>query len=268
MAYAESNGTRIYYEDTGKGEPALVCLPGLFLPHTLFDPVARLLSGSHRLLQVDWRGHGKSSPYAEDFGFSEMLSDVLAVVQGSGARSVVPFTQAHGAWVALDMRRKLGPRVPSMVLCNWNPIFVSADPGQSPHPFLAAMDRLQDPAGWRPAADELVNMWVKDAPPSLETYIRAELREQGADDWSRGGREISARYAREGDPLRAMASLEPPPSVLHLYAQPKGAEYLDRQEAFARDHVWFKVRHLDAISHFPMFEVPAETAEAVRQFIG
>jgi hypothetical protein len=85
--------------------------------------------------------------------------------------------------------------------------------------------------------------------------------------WSRAGREISTMFAQEGDPLRALSKLSPPVPVLHVYAQPPAPEYLSAQEAFARDHLWFYVRRLEAVSQFPALEIPDETAAVVREFI-
>jgi hypothetical protein len=85
--------------------------------------------------------------------------------------------------------------------------------------------------------------------------------------WSRAGREISAMFAQEGDPLTALSKLSPPVDVLHVYAQPPAPEYLSAQESFARDHPWFHVRRLEAVSQFPALEIPDETAAVVREFI-
>jgi pimeloyl-ACP methyl ester carboxylesterase len=43
MPFADSEGIRIYYEDRGEGEPALLCLPGWCNTHAIFAPLAELL---------------------------------------------------------------------------------------------------------------------------------------------------------------------------------------------------------------------------------
>jgi len=52
-----------------------------------------------------------------------------------------------------------------------------------------------------------------------------------------------------------------------VYAQPRAPEFLSAQESVARDHPWFAVRRLEAVSHFPTLEVPDETADVIREFI-
>ena len=77
MAFADSAGMRIYYDDIGEGEPALFCLPGFTNDHTIFAHLAERLGAKHCVLVMDWRGHGKSQASDGDFGFAEMAGDAL-----------------------------------------------------------------------------------------------------------------------------------------------------------------------------------------------
>jgi pimeloyl-ACP methyl ester carboxylesterase len=90
MSFADSEGIRIHYDDIGEGEPVLLCLPGWCNTHAIFAPLAERLSADHRVLAMDWRGHGDSQASDRDFGFAENAVDALAVIQASGAGSVIP----------------------------------------------------------------------------------------------------------------------------------------------------------------------------------
>jgi pimeloyl-ACP methyl ester carboxylesterase len=266
MAFADSEGVQIYYEDTGEGEPALLCLPGFTNDHTIFAPLVARLSADHRVLVMDLRGHGESQAPDGDFGFAEMAGDAVAVIQDSGAHSVIPIGQGQLPWVAVELRRRLGERVPKMVASSWPVISARGNP-LAPG-FLGAMEAVQDEARWRETAEQVVTMFVGGAPASVQTQIRNQmLRSHGYEMWSRAGREISAVFAGEGDPLTALCKLSQPVPVLHVYAQPPAPEYLSTQESFARDNPWFHVRRLEAASQFPTLEVPNETAAVIREFI-
>jgi pimeloyl-ACP methyl ester carboxylesterase len=102
--------------------------------------------------------------------------------------------------------------------------------------------------------------------PDLTRFVREEIAAYGREMWARAAREISAAYEAEGSPLQALSRLVPAIPVLHLYSQPQDAGYLNAQQAFAAGHPWFKVRRLKARSHFPMFEVPEQMAEAIVNF--
>jgi pimeloyl-ACP methyl ester carboxylesterase len=265
MPFADSEGIQIYYDDTGEGEPTLLCLPGFTNEHTIFEPLVERLSADHRMLVMDLRGHGKSQASDRDFGFAEMAGDAIAVIEDSGARSVIPYAQGQLPWVAVEVRRRLGERVPKMVVSSWPAITTRGNP-LAPG-FLAAMEAVQDEARSRATVEKVVTMFVSGAPASVQTLIRNQMLGYGYEMWSRAGREISAMFAQEGDPLTALSKLSPPMPVLHVYAQPPAPEYLSTQEAFAREHPWFSVRRLEAASQFPTLEVPDETAAVVREFI-
>jgi pimeloyl-ACP methyl ester carboxylesterase len=265
MPFAESEGIQIYYDDTGEGEPTILCLPGFTNDHTIFAPLVERLSADHHVLVMDWRGHGKSHASDRDFGFAEMAGDAVAVIRDSGARSVIPIGQGQLPWVAVELRRRLGEQVPKMVASSWPVISARGNP-LAPR-FLGAMEAVQDEERWRATAENVVTMFVGGAPDAVQTQIRNQMLSHGYEMWSRAGREISTVFAREGDPLTALSKLSPPAPVLHVYAQPPAPEYLSTQESFAREHPWFHVRRLEAASQFPTLEIPEETAAVIREFI-
>src|SRR6185503_20570947 len=107
MKHADAAGVRIAWDDRGSASrgPAFLCLPGWCVNRGFFDPLAAQLSARHRVLTLDWRGHGDSDKPTTDFGHARLLDDALAVLDASGADTVVPIAQAHGAWIALELRR-------------------------------------------------------------------------------------------------------------------------------------------------------------------
>ena len=133
--------------------------------------------------------------------------------------------------------------------------------------FLSAIRALQYYERLREGAEQLLTLWLNGAPASVETQIRNQMLRQGYEMWLRGGREILAMYALEGEPLPVLSSFSPPVSVLHVYAQPRAPEYLAIQEAFAREHPWYSVHPLEGVSQFPTLEVPEESAGVISDFI-
>ena len=265
MPFADSQGIRIYYDDTGEGEPALLCLPGWCNTHAIFAPLAERLSADHRVLAMDWRGHGDSQASDRDFGFAEMARDAVAVMQDSGAQSVIPIAQGQAPWAAVELDRLLGERVPKMVISSWPVISPRGNPLASR--FLNTIRALGYYERWREGAEQLLTMWLSGAPAFVETQIREQMLRQGFEMWSRGGREILAMYALEGEPLRVLSNFSPPVPVLHVYCQPRAPEFLAVQESFAKEHPWYSVHRLEGVSQFPTVEVPDETAAVIKEFI-
>lgn len=257
----QRTSTGIAYDDRSAGEPALLFLPGWCGPRTLFEPLAAQLDGQVRTLAVDWRGHGQSAPAERDFGTADLVDDAMAVIEESGADVVVPVAVAHAGWVAIELRRRLGHgRIPGLVFLDWMVL-------GPPPPFLDALDAMASPTTTRAVVDQITGMWTAGLQiPALDTYV-ASMAATPDEMWARAAREIAAAFDTAGAPLDAVAALDPPPPTLHLYAQPPDEDYLDAQRKFAAKHAWFKVVHLDAASHFPMFEVPHVIAGLLHDFV-
>jgi pimeloyl-ACP methyl ester carboxylesterase len=251
--------TGVAYDDRGSGGEALLFLPGWCGPRSYFDPlVARV--HPRRALAVDWRGHGESKPAEGDFGAAELVDDALAVLDHADVDSVVPVAAAHAGWVAIELRRRLGPeRVPRLVFIDWMVL-------GAPPPFLDALSAMAAPATTRAVVEEVTSMWIGDPEiPAVSAYV-ASMAAMPDDMWARAGREIAASFDRHGVPLDVIDNLDPTPPTLHLYAQPPDPAFLAAQRAYAADHPWFSVVHLDASSHFPIFEVPDAIAEEICTF--
>lgn len=260
MAEVDVQGLRISYDDRGQGEPTLLFMPGWCGSRSVFDTLVQTCSTHRQTLAIDWRGHGRSEASSGDFGLGDIVEEALAVIEASGVQSVVPVALSHAGWVAVELRRRLGERIPKLVLLDW----IVFDP---PAPFLSALEGLQAPEQWQQTRDQLFAMWLQSLNiPQLTHYVREDMSTYGFDMWARAGREISTSYAG-GSPLQALADLKPSVPVLHLYAQPDDPAYLAAQQSFADAHPWFKVHKLDARSHFPMFEVPDEMATIIEGWV-
>lgn len=261
MPEARCNTVPIDYSDTGKGEPVLLMLPGWCSTRDAFGKLLELTSRHRRTLALDWRGHGKSGAPTGDFGSAGLVEDALAVIASSGARQVIPVAKAHAGWVALELRRRLGDRIPKLILVDWLVL-------DAPAPFASALRNLQDPVHWEESRNRLFSTWLEGVSnQEIIDFVRLGMGSFGAEMWARAGREISAAYSKYFSPLRALESLQPPPPVVHIYAQPADPAYYQAQQSFAASHPWFSVNRVNAISHFPTMEVPDEIAEAIESFV-
>ncbi len=264
MAIAEAEGVRIAYEDRGAGEPALLFLTGWCSSKERYEHLVPLLARSRRTVALDWRGHGASQRDVGDFGVEAMLEDALAVLSTTGIDRVVPVAASHAGWVAIELRRRLGPeRVPKVVHMDW----MVVEPSER---YMNVIRMLQSAETWSEARDTLFAIWRAGVQTAEIDRVIETMNEQGADMWMRSGREIEAAYARGyGSPLAAWARLDPEPTrVLHVYGQPRDEGYLQAQRDFARDHSWFAVQQVPAVAHFAMVEAAAEAADAIEAFLG
>ena len=256
--------TTMAYSDYGTGEPALLYLPGWCGGREVFSPLLACTGENRRSVSVDWRGPGESPSAEVDFGTDELIEDAIELVDNLQLDYVVPVALAHAGWVALELRRQLGPeRIPAVVLLDWMPL-------GSPPGFAEALTALQDPQKWSATRAQLFGLWSAGVDsPDILRYIDS-MSAYGFPMWSRAGREISRSFAAQPTPLTQFAALAAggsPCPTAHLYAQPRDDSYLSAQQAFATEHEWFHVYRLSATSHFPCLEAPAETAAAINDFL-
>jgi pimeloyl-ACP methyl ester carboxylesterase len=251
----------IAYDDMGRGEPALLLMPGWCGDRTVFDPLLPQASRHRRVLSMDLRGHGESGGGDGDFGAAELVRDAIDLLDRAGVDSVVPVGLSHAGWLAIELRRRLGPaRVPAVVLLDW--MVLGPPPG-----FLEALAALQDAHTWEAVRAELFSRWTHGVEvPALHDYV-ARMATYGEAAWARAGREISRAFQAEPVPLAALGQLAPACPTLHLYAQPGDDAFLAAQRDHAQRHGWFEVHRLEARSHFPMLELPDELAAAIEGFV-
>jgi hypothetical protein len=132
---------------------------------------------------MDWRGHGKSQASDGDFGFTEMAGDALAVIEASGAHSVIPIAQGQIPWVAVELRRQLGERMTRIVAISW-PVISTSGNSLAPR-FLGVLQALQDEARWREGAEQMMRMFLSGAPASVARQMRNEMGSHGFDSGPR-----------------------------------------------------------------------------------
>jgi pimeloyl-ACP methyl ester carboxylesterase len=253
------SGLRIHYDDRGQGEPALLLLPGWCVDRTVYDRLAPVLARWRRVLALDWRGHGDSDRPLAEFGGAALTADARAVIHASGVRSVVPVALGNAGWVALELRRLLGARVPALVLLDW----LVVDP---PAAFREVLDDLQSPVRWLDTRERLLDDWRAGSEDVARCLAHA-VQPYGFEMWARAARVIADLYAEHRSPLHALTGLHPPVPALHLFSQASDPAFVERQFWFARRQPWFEAEALATRSHFPMLEAPERTAGKIEDFV-
>jgi pimeloyl-ACP methyl ester carboxylesterase len=256
-----SDGVKIYYQDMGQGEPALLLMAAWCMSHSVYRHLLPKCAAHRRTIALDWRGHGQSETPKADFGAEGLVQDALAVIEASGAQQIIPVSASHSGWITVELRRLLGDRIPKIINTDW----VVLPP---PPPYMDLVHALAAPESWEQARDTLFSIWLEGVEnPEVISFVRDEMGGYGADTWLRSGREIGSNYETGGYPLKALSSMSPSIPVLHIYSQPPDLGYLQAQQDFAAQNPWFNVYKLDAHSHFPTLEVADEIANAIEKFV-
>ncbi len=261
MPFATTGALKIYYNDLGKSEPAILYLAGWCDSRNSFNEFTFSCARNRRVIAPDWRGHGKSEKPKVDFGNNELVEDAIAVIKKSKIRKFVPVAKANGGWVAIELRRRMPQRIPKMIFIDWH-IF------EPPNSYFAMIDTMRKRETYKLARDKLFDMWLKDIDhPEVIRLVKNEMASYSFDMWENASKAIINAYRTHGSPINVLTSMKPYVPVLHLYSQPDDHGYLVSQENFSASHEWFKVRKLNLRSHFLTIEVPELAASIVENFI-
>lgn len=118
-----TRGGRVSYRDTGTGRPILLLHANLHDSHD-FDPIIGPLAEHHRVIAIDWPGHGNSETPRDDSGApaevtAPLLADTLEdIVDGLDLEPAVLIGNSVGGYAATRLALNRPDRVAGLVLVN------------------------------------------------------------------------------------------------------------------------------------------------------
>jgi pimeloyl-ACP methyl ester carboxylesterase len=175
--YLQLKDGKIAYEESGSG-PLVVCVPGMGDLRGEYRYLApQLVAAGYRVVSLDVRGHGETSPSWPDYTVGAVGSDVLALIRSldAGPAIVVGTSMAAGAavWAAVEAPEW----VSGLVLI-----------GPAVHGDLSALNKLLYGSlfmrPWGPSVwlSYFSSLFPSNPPADYSEYsarLRANLRETG-----------------------------------------------------------------------------------------
>lgn len=144
MPYADANGIRLYYEDTGGQGPPVVLSHGFFMDHEMFAPQVAALGDTYRVVTWDERGHGDTQGAGEPFTYWDSARDCLGLLDHLGIDRAVLGGMSQGGYLSLRAALLAPERVAGLVLIDTQ----------------AGVDDANARAGY----EELFRRWLEEGP--------------------------------------------------------------------------------------------------------
>jgi pimeloyl-ACP methyl ester carboxylesterase len=115
MPIAPVNGTEIYYEVAGEGEP-VVLIPGLGIDHTYYAHAIPQLAKFTKVIALDLRGIGQSAKPKGPYTTELWGEDLNALLEFLGEKQAHVVGSSMGGRVALELVVRHPDKVKSLVL--------------------------------------------------------------------------------------------------------------------------------------------------------
>jgi pimeloyl-ACP methyl ester carboxylesterase len=155
MPYAEINGQRIYFQDTGGDSVPLVLAHGFLMDRTMFDPQIEEFAGTFRMITWDQRGFGQTEFDSQPFTYWDSADDCLALLDHLDIDRAVLGGMSQGGFIALRAALTAPDRVTALIL-------------------LGSQAGAEDPANI-PVYQGMIDDWVTNGPSDELAAIVADI---------------------------------------------------------------------------------------------
>ncbi|TAK67630.1 MAG: alpha/beta hydrolase [Dehalococcoidia bacterium] len=121
MPFANSQGTRIYYERHGPkpgSTPAIVFVHGAGGNHLSWWQQLPHFLGRYTCVAYDQRGYGQSRDDDGGRGGAAFVDDLRAVMDDAGVERATLVAQSLGGWACLGFTRRWPERVERLAMCD------------------------------------------------------------------------------------------------------------------------------------------------------
>ena len=115
MPFANSNGTRIYWNEAGSGRPLLLIM-GLGYSHEMWHRVTPVVSKHFCTILFDNRGVGRSDIPDGPYSIAGMAADAAAVLDAAGIERADIFGISMGGMIAQEFALQYPDRVGKLIL--------------------------------------------------------------------------------------------------------------------------------------------------------
>lgn len=103
MPYLDVNGARLWVEEHGSGEQAVVFCHGLLFSGRMYEAQVNALKAQYRCITMDFRGQGQSDVTRDGYDIETLYHDAVAVIEALNA--------APCHFVGLSMGGFVGQRI-------------------------------------------------------------------------------------------------------------------------------------------------------------
>jgi len=155
------NGRVIAYDLMGPESAPVVCMTHSLASDSGMwaEQVPALLRAGFRVLRIDMRGHGGSSPVAGDYTMSDLAWDVADTLDALGIPRVHYIGLSIGGMLGQAFALEHHAKLTSAMWCDTLP----ASPAGASEVWQQRVDTVRNASSLAPLADPTIERWLTDA---------------------------------------------------------------------------------------------------------
>jgi pimeloyl-ACP methyl ester carboxylesterase len=258
MAYADVNGQRLFYEDSGGDSPDVIVFShGLLMDHEMFAPQVAALRDRWRCITWDERAHGATENTPDDFTYWDSAADLWALLDHLGVERAVLAGMSQGGFLSQRAALLAPERVRALIMID------TQAGGEDPERQLAY--------------DQLIETWATadEAPQEILDIVAAIILGEGWSGipaWQDKWRTITPDRLRQGyATLTSREDLHPRLSeisvpALVVHGEQDAAIGVPLAQALA-DGLGGTLVVVPGAGHAANLTHPAESNEAIEAFL-
>ncbi|MGA3211138.1 MAG: alpha/beta fold hydrolase [Terriglobales bacterium] len=255
-----SGDTEIFYDVLGAG-PDVVLLHAFPLNHKLWLPVAERLASRFRVILMDLRGHGKSSPGADPATMEKHAADIGRVCEATGVGKAVFGGVSIGGYVLLEVWRRSRECVSALILADTK-AQADAEPARRAR-LQAAFDVERD--GPSRFLDSLLPKLVGETTRSNRPDLVAAVREMALPSTAAGIAVTQRGMAARPDSMTTLGTIDVP--TLLLFGEEDVLTPVAVGETMQRGIPHSRLQRIPSAGHLAVFEQPDVCHGAIRKLL-
>jgi len=257
MPFARAGEHRLYYEESGSGEP-LVFLHGFSLDHRMWRPQVGCFAKKHRVICPDALGHGRSDRPQTGYSRAHRVEDLARFVDNLKIDRFHLVGLSMGGSTAIGFALKYRERLVSLTLVS------TGAAGYSVSKKFERLDRVAREDGVDLARKKWLDWslaWYKNAHREVGQFIKSMMEEYSGAVWADPMR---GRYPKEQD-LERVHEIDVPALIL--------AGELDRVFAGLAQEIHHRVKGsrlkiYEKVGHMLNLEAPELFNRDLETFLG
>jgi 3-oxoadipate enol-lactonase len=259
--HVRSGNAEIFYEVRGSG-PDLVLIHPFPAHHGIWSPVADLLATRYRLILLDIRGLGESSPGDGPATMEKHAADLARVCDELEIGKAIFAGNSIGGYILFEFWRQYRPRISGLVLIDTK---ASADSDEVRKTRLAAAEDVLK-RGTEPFIDAQLPKLLGESTHRNRPDRVAEAKRMMMRASAQGIAAVQQGMAARPDSNATLLSIDVP--TLVICGDEDGLTVPLEMEAMHRGIRGSIFRRVPGAGHYSPFEQPEEVHRILRDFLG